>query len=193
MPINSPQQMIEAIKRNLPKNTGRTFDEWVSELKKHKFMDCKEAAAWLKNEHKFGTNQANFVAGEVFGHPDYMTKTKEQLLKEQYSGAKEHLKEIYDFLDDKIHKVCPDVILDPRKTYVSMIGRSQFGIIQPSTKIRIDVGIKITGIPSHTRLQEPGSFYSDKVTKKISLSTTTDVDDDLTNWIKQAFEQNMKR
>ena len=189
----TPQQMIEAVKRNLPKNTGKTFEEWIRILKKKNFRDKKEAVNWLKGEHNFGTNQANFVAGEIFGHPDYMTKPEDQLLSEQYNGDKAHLREIFDHLVNEIKAVCPEISTGARKTYVSLTGKTQFGIIQASTKNRIDIGLKITGIKYSSRVLEPGSFYNDKVTCKVGLTGVEDVDGTLIELVKKAFEENLAK
>ncbi len=50
----TPREMREAIIRNLPKNTGKTFEEWLALLKKHGPKDPKEARVWLKEEHGLG-------------------------------------------------------------------------------------------------------------------------------------------
>src|ERR1700690_1418814 len=42
----------------MPKKTGRSLDEWIALTKKSGPSTEKERIAWLKNEHKLGTNSA---------------------------------------------------------------------------------------------------------------------------------------
>ena len=46
----SPREMGEAIARNLPAKTGKTFEAWVALTKKDGPADRKEMVAWLKSK-----------------------------------------------------------------------------------------------------------------------------------------------
>ena len=75
-----------------------------------------------------------------------------------------------------------------RKTYVTLIRRRQFGIIQASTKTRIDLGLVLPDVAPKGRLEPSSGLGSDRITHKVVLSKPTDVDDEVTRWIKVAYE-----
>ena len=51
-----------------------------------------------------------------------------------------------------------DVEIAPKMTYTSLRRNQQFGIVQPSTKTRIDIGINLKGYGTTERLESSGSF-----------------------------------
>src|SRR4051794_28621164 len=63
----SPKEMGEAIARNLPEKTGRTFAQWVAIAKKSGLTGKRELVAWLKSEHQIGHVTAVFIAAEAMG------------------------------------------------------------------------------------------------------------------------------
>jgi hypothetical protein len=50
------------------------------------------------------------------------------------------------------------VELAPKKAYVSLRRKKQFGCIQPSTATRVDVGVNLKGVAPAGRLETSGSF-----------------------------------
>jgi predicted transport protein len=59
----------------------------------------------------------------------------------QYKG-KETLIPIYDTLHTAITNIGADIETAPKKSAVSFRVKRQFALIQPSTKKRIDIGLK---------------------------------------------------
>ena len=47
MPM-TPEQMGAAIRRNLPKKTGHTFEEWVDLARRQQLGERKAIVAWRK-------------------------------------------------------------------------------------------------------------------------------------------------
>ena len=64
----------------------------------------------------------------------------------------------------------------------------QFALVQPSTKTRVDLGIKLKGLEPIGRLEASGSFNA-MVSHRVRLTSVDDVDDDVKSWLKQAYEQ----
>ena len=79
-----------------------------------------------------------------------------------------------------------DVEIAPKKAYVSLRRNKQFGLIQPSTKTRIDLGINLNGAKATGRLEASGSFNA-MVSHRVRLSTKAEVNKQLIDWLKRAY------
>lgn len=76
----------------------------------------------------------------------------EEKVKAQYKG-KETLWPAYETLATAVMGLDEHVELAVRKTYISLQKGKQFGIIQPATKTRLDLGLKLPGVTPTIRLQ----------------------------------------
>ena len=57
----SPQEMENAIVKNLSEKTGKSIDEWLRLLLEENLLDKKEMKAYLKEKHKVGHFQAQTI------------------------------------------------------------------------------------------------------------------------------------
>ena len=176
------QTMIE----NLHKNTGKTLEEWVKIARASGFEKHGQILKYLKTEHGFTHGFANMVAIKARETAD-SPQTSDDLIDNQYSG-KETLRPIYDALVTAITEFGDDVVISPKKAYVSLRRNKQFGLIQPSTKTRVDVGINLEGDVVGGRLEKSGSFNS-MVSHRVRLTSTDEVNDALIGWLRQAYDQ----
>ena len=138
----------------------------------------------LKSEHGMGHGYANLVAAEALGGLE--APPAEDLIASQYGGAKAPLLPIYEALVAEIRKFGADVELAPKKAYVSLRRSKQFGLIQPSTATRVDVGLNFKSVAPTARLEKSGSFNA-MVSHRVRLEKTADVDRELIGWLKQAY------
>ncbi len=184
----SPGGMGDAIRRNLPAKTGRSFEEWVALLKAEGPATRKECVAWLKQVHGLGTVTAEQIAGEAAKPADYRELTSEEMLAAQYAGAKAALFPIYERLIGALTRLGPDVAVEPRQTYVSVRSVAQFAVIQASTRTRVDLGLRLPGEAATDRLLPAGSFGSGNVTHRVALCSPDDVDAEVEGWLGQAYE-----
>jgi hypothetical protein len=106
----------------------------------------------------------------------------------QYAGAKAALRPIYDRHAEAATALGSDVTLEPRKTYVALVRGRQFGLIQPSTKSRVDLGLKLPGVEPTERLQAAGNFGSGQITHRVALTSESEVDGEVLGWLKAAYE-----
>lgn len=113
--------------------------------------------------------------------------TEAEKIKVQYKG-KEHLWPIYEMLAAEIKCFGDDVTFGIRKTYIALQRGKQFGIIQPSTKMRVDVGLKLPDTAVTDRLQAAGHFGSGQVTHKVAVTSLDEVDAELVDWLKMAYD-----
>ena len=64
----------------------------------------------------------------------------------------------------------------------------QFAIAQPSTRTRVDVGLRLPGGAPSERLLEAGSFGSGSITHGVALAAPGDVDGELEGWLCAAYD-----
>src|SRR3954466_16060532 len=95
----SPKEMGEAIARNLPAKTGRTFEQWVELTRREGLSSRRERIAWLKTQHGLGTVTAPFIAADAEGRSIADTYANpDALLDTMYGGEKAPLRLIYNEL-----------------------------------------------------------------------------------------------
>ena len=176
------QKMIE----NLEKNTGKSLADWVTIARASGFEKHGQIVKYLKSEQGLTHGYANLVsikARETAASP----QTDDDLIANQY-GGKEALRPIYDALIDAVNQFGDDVVIAPKKAYVSLRRNKQFGLVQPSTKTRVDVGLNLSDMAADGRLEKSGSFNS-MVSHRVRLSSTDEVNNELIGWLRQAYEQ----
>lgn len=175
------QTMID----NMPEKTGKSLEDWKAVLKEKSFAKHSEAVSYLKSEHNVTHGFANTIV--TLSKED--NKAPNDLVETQYMG-KENLIPIYDALVDFVKTLGSDVTITPKKGSVSVIRNKQFVLIKPATKTRIDLGFKLKGKPTTTRLENSGPFGT-MCTHRVKLSNETDVDDELKKWIREAYEKSI--
>jgi len=174
------------MEQNLKEKTGKTLNEWKALLRQQPFSKHGEYMNFLKKEHGITHGFANFITLQFRG-ADAGSADADDLVNNQYQG-KEHLKPIFDLLKIKIAKLGSDVEIAPKKAAVSMRVKRQFVLIQPTTKKRIDLGLKFNSKAYEGRLETSGPFGS-MCTHRVQLTEVEQIDAELLRWIKQAYEE----
>jgi hypothetical protein len=184
----SPKEMGEAIAKNLPAKTGRTFEQWVELTRREGLSSRRERIGWLKTEHGLGTVTATFIAADAEGRSIADTYADpDALLDTMYGGEKAPLRAIYDELAKAARKLGRDVELTVCKTYVGIRRGRQFGLIKPTTRTRVDLGLALPGVKPAGRLLNAGSIGSDRITHRIEIACKKDIDGEVLRWLKAAF------
>jgi hypothetical protein len=175
------QNMID----NLKKKTGKSLAEWIVIARASGFEKHGQILKYLKTEQGLTHGYANLVtikARETADSP----KTDDDLINNQYN-KKESLRPIYEAIMTAVSQFGDDLVVAPKKAYVSLRRNKQFGLIQPSTKTRVDVGINLRGVEGNGRLEASGSFNA-MVSHRVRLSSSDDVNDELIGWLRQAYD-----
>lgn len=180
-------EMVESMKRNLEKASGKNLDAWVAVARATGLGKHREIMKVLKGEHGLTHGYANLVALETLQSAASHAASSDELVEQQYSSAKAALRPIYDKLVVAISRFGSDVELAPKKAYVSLRRNKQFGLIQPSTPTRLDVGINLKGVAPSGRLEASGSFNA-MVSHRVRLESAAQVDAELIGWLKQAYD-----
>lgn len=171
---------------NMKEKTGRSFEEWLELAKKSQLEKHGQIVQHLKTAYGLTHGFANMVAIK-YREADAASFSEEDLLAAQYKG-KEHLRAIYDVLLPFIQSLGKDVEIVPKKANVSCRRKRQFALLQPSTKTRFDLGLKLDDMPLEGKLEGSGPFGT-MCSHRIQLHSVDDIDANVKTWIKMAYEQ----
>ncbi len=173
--------------RNLETQTGKSRAQWIALANAQGFARHGELVAWLKGTHGLGHGYANLVAVRAREAAQGVAAGSDDLVAAQYTGAKAELRPLYEQLLKIVQQLGADVEIAPKKGYVSLRRSKQFGLIQPSTADRIDVGLNLKGVAPAGRLEASGSFNA-MVSHRVRLAKGAMVDDELKRWLKKAYD-----
>ena len=178
--------MKEMSARLLHERTGQELDTWNGRITSAGFTDEQTLRAWLTEQGVTGYAQSLLVM-ERFGYPAFFLASADELIEGQYADRPQ-LRPIFDAIIDAAAGL-GEVVVQTRKTYVSLVTpRRTFARIQPTTKQRVDLGLRLHGLQSGGRLT-PSKIH-ETMPLQISLTALDQVDAEALAWLQQAYEQN---
>ena len=184
------QEMREQEIQWLIERTGDGLDTWNARVRESGMADEASLRAWLSERGVTGY-PAMLLVMERFGYPDYLQATADELIDGQYADRTD-LRPILDKVLGMLPSV-GDVEVQARKTYVALITpKRTFGAVQPTTKKRVDLGLRLTAdVQPGGRLERASNFGQSSVTHKIALASADEVDDFVIDWLKRGYELNV--
>lgn len=179
--MDAAQTMIN----NLKKNTGKSLQEWIDIVKHQQFAKHGEIIKFLKDEHNFTHGFANLVAHKAREADANSANNPLDLVEAQYKG-KENLKPIYQNIVSFLKTLGNDIEFAPKNAYVSVRTKKQFALLQPATKTRFDIGLILRNQPAVGILEaeKPNAMC----THKIKITETSAINNEVKNWLKQAYQ-----
>jgi hypothetical protein len=146
--------------------------------------------AWLAERDITGYGQMVLVM-ERFGYPEFLTASADDLVEGQYAD-RPALRPVLDaVLTAAAASVVPDVAVQARKGYVSLVNpRRTFAVVQASTRSRVDLGLRLPGREPGGRLLAARSIGNGACTVRVPLTTANDVDDEVTDLLREADAAN---
>lgn len=174
------------MEKGLLEKTGKPVEYRVKIVKDSGLEKHGEMIKMLKTDHGFTHGFANFVAHSA-RQSAAIHSDGDELFANQYSGAKEALKPIYERILAEVKTFGSDVEVAPKKSSVSLRRKKQFALVQPSTKTRVDLGLKLTGKEPAGRLEISGPFDA-MCTYRVQLTDVSKVDGEVLAWLKEAYE-----
>ena len=172
--------------RLLRERTGEDVDAWNLRIKKELFSDAKSLRTWLAERGVTGYPQSLLVM-EHFGYPDFMVASADELIAAQYADRPE-LRPIFDAIV-RAAAGLGEIIIQARKTYVSLVSpRRVFARIQPTTRKRLDLALRLKGQKPVGRLR-PSKLH-ENMRLQISLTAVDEVDSEVLTWLGRAYDEN---
>jgi Domain of unknown function (DUF5655) len=118
-------------------------------------------------------------------------KNTVRYVEEQYAGAKEKLRPIYEELLNLGRSIGSDVKACPCRTIVPLYREHVFAQIKPTTNSRIDFGFALTHYKGKLpkRLIDTGGLAKkDRITHRIEITAAEQIDGEVKKWLKTAYE-----
>lgn len=183
----TPEEMKAAMIAGLKDKTGKSLEEWLRILKASGLARHKEMVTLLKSTHGVTHGFANMIALQALGSDSHTAGETDGLIDAQYTGAKAALRPIYDTILAVVRKFGSDIVVSPKKAYISLRRGKQFAIVQPSTSTRLDVGLILRDVEPGKRLEASGSFNA-MMSHRVRISKPAEVDKELIGWLKKAYD-----
>lgn len=189
--------MVQKWVSELKEKTGRSLGEWIAVARKEGPTGENEIRGWLKTKHKLGTNSAWWIAERAVGKggqddsPEAYLRAAVQYVDEQYAGAKEKLRPMYEELLALGKSLGADVKACPCQTIVPLYRNHVFAQIKPTTNTRIDLGLalaKYKGKLPKRIIDTGGLAKKDRITHRIELKSANEIDSEVKKWLKTAYE-----
>ncbi len=97
------------------------------------------------------------------------------------------MRPVFDAIIDAVSGL-GKVTIQARETYVSLVSpRRRFARIQPTTKSRVDLGLRLEGRKPGGRLQ-PSKIH-ETMQVQIGFTARDDVDSEVLGWLQQAYDE----
>ncbi len=146
---------------------------------------------WLAADYGLGRGHAMALVA-VFKDARGERKPPADRIAAHFAGDKALWKPVVDQLISdltarSLANAGPPIRLSATDSYLSVVaGKAKIAVFATTAK-RLDVGIKLPGIPSTERLESAGSWNA-MVTHRVRLSSASDADAELRGWLEQARE-----
>lgn len=121
------EEQIASQIANIEHSTGRSMAEWIEVVRASGLDKHAKVVAMLKAEHGLGHGNANRIAIQASQADAGGAPSGEDLVASQYAGRNEPLRPAYDAVVALVRGFGKDVELAPKKAYVSLRRRKQFG------------------------------------------------------------------
>jgi hypothetical protein len=172
--------------RLLKERTGEDLELWNERIRRQPFDDEPSLRTWLSGQGVTGYAQSLLVM-ERFGYPAFMLESAQNLIDAQYAD-RPALRPIFDAILAATGDL-GDVVVQARKTYVSlMTSRRTFARIQPTTRARVDLALRLENRPPAGRLVP--SRIQESMPIQIGLASVDEIDDEVRGWLAAAYEEN---
>ncbi len=188
--MSSVDQAVETQLKNIQTKTGKTLDQLFALLKKSGLAKHGELRDMLKKGLGLGHGDANTVVHFYMKSLEPVSTqasgaSPDAAIDAIYTGAKAHFRPIHDKLMAAINKL-GEFEIAPKKGYVSLRRKKQFVMIGPATNTRFEVGLNMKGVKATSRLLAVPA--GGMCQYKVNLADAKEVDKELMDWIKQAYE-----
>ena len=169
---------------NIERSTGRSLAEWIGIVRASGLEKHAAAVAMLKAEHGLGHGNANLIVIKAREAVSGGAASEDQLVDTQYAGKNAGLRPAYDAVLHAVRAFGDDIELTPKKAYVSLRRRKQFGQVGPAAG-QLEVCVNLPGKEPTDRLMATSGM----ATHRVRIADATGLDDELIGWLREAYER----
>lgn len=181
--MSSVEDATQTQVANIERSTGRSLTEWIALIRASGLEKHGEMVSMLKSEHGLGHGNANLLAIKARAADD-APRDEAAVVDSHYEGDKASLRPLYDAVVAEVRAFGPDVELSPKKTYVSLRRRRQFGQVGPAGKDRLELGLNLN-LPTGGRVEKASGM----VPRRVRIRSRGELDAELIGWLRRAYEE----
>jgi len=181
------EQGLQAQIRNIEATYGKPMSDWLAIISASGLTKHTDVVTMLKKDYGMthgAAHRVSLVAREQAAAAGPGSDPVSAL----YAGKKASLRPLHDALMTTIRAFGDDIETAPKKGYLSLRRRKQFAMIQPSGAGRIDLGLILRDVPPNARLESAKGFNA-LFTHRVRLTSTADIDPQLTAWLQRAYDR----
>lgn len=171
---------------SIEEKTGQKSDAIIADIKAQNLEKHGQKINFVKEKYELSHGFANLLAH--LSKADFSLGGSEYTVQAQYVG-KESLMAIYTAVEDFLGTL-EDVEMLPKKAYVTIRSKKQFAIIQPTTKTRVDLGLKFP--KNYETDLEPAGSFNTMMSHRIRLSDPKDFNKAAKQHLMQAYEMSIQ-
>lgn len=180
----SIEEQIRNQVANIESSTGRSLADWIEIVRASGIDKHAQAVAMLKAEHGLGHGNANLIVIKAREADAGGAASDAELVDAQYAGRHATLRPAYDAVIAAVRQFGDDVELAPKKAYVSLRRRKQFGQVGPASG-QLEVCVNLPGREPTDRLQPTSGM----ATHRVRIADGSGLDDELIGWLREAYER----
>jgi hypothetical protein len=169
---------------NIEASTGRSLAEWIRIVHASGIEKHGQAVSMLKSDYGLGHGNANLLVIKAREAQAGGAAADDELIASHYAGRHAALRPMYDALIAAVRAFGPDVELSPKKTYVSLRRRRQFGQVGPAAG-QLEVGVNLPDHHATDRLKPASGMASHRV----RLAAGAPIDHELLGWLREAYDR----
>jgi hypothetical protein len=186
--IGTWESMRARIGLQLLRQTNRAVEGWREQIVASGISEQADLVSWLTEQGVEGYPRMLLI-WETFGYPEFLLASADELIGEQY-GDRPALRPIFDAVLESLLQL-GDVAVQARKTYVSVLTpRRTFAAIRPTTKHRVDLGLRLENVKPTGVLRSANRVGSDTINVCIGLKDVEDLTPEVLRWAVRAYEEN---
>ena len=183
--MNSVDKATQTQLANIQSKTGKSLDQLYGMIRGSGLTKHSEIRDMLKTTLGLGYGDANALGLAYKKTLEVVQSKGGDVLDDIYVGSKAELREIHERLMKEIAEFGTFEIV-AKKGYVSLRRKKQFAMVGPGTKQRLEIGLNMKAAKVSDRLQEQPA--GGMCQYKVFLSGVAEVDRELIDWVRQAYD-----
>jgi hypothetical protein len=172
--------------RNIEATYGRSIEAWLEIIRASGLARHGEIVTMLKRDHGLPHGAAHRLALVSLAPPE-VAGSDAPPAEALFAGRHAHLRPLHDRVMGLVQGFGPDVAVAPKKGYLSLRARTQFAMLKPAAN-HLDIGLVLPGEAPTSRFESAATFNA-LFTHRVRVVSETDVDDELTDWLRRAYER----
>ena len=182
---------LKAYYDNIQAKTGKTPQDFVALAEKKGYLKrgvkAGQIVDWLKNDYGLGRGHAMALV-LAFQQAAGPKLTRDDRVGKLFRGARLRWRPPYEAMLGRLKKYGPDVSFSTTDSYISFLRKGRkFAIVQP-TRERLDIGIKLKGVPPKDRFKASGSWNA-MVTHRVQITDAKQTNEEVLSWLRRAYDQ----